>query len=263
MGAGRRAAKSIATYLSSGKKWPVTAPDVAAFQPQTQLITAATFAGATATGAESVFRTCPKCHQPVEGDEDYICCGTATVQWRCTSCQKVSDGFAFPYGMCPACGGKLEVIAGLNAADAAALEAVRVAFEIELGGMAFYEKAQFEAKDGEMKRLFAKMAEMERGHMATLVRRYHAEVPAPSPTFKTDRAAIYAGIDHKPEDPANLFRIAIAFEQRAVKLFEERAAKASGAEKQLFQELAAEEREHVALLTTELEQWKKGKPGLL
>src|SRR5512138_3709426 len=37
MGAGRRAAKSIATYLSSGKKWPITAAEVAAFQPPRQL----------------------------------------------------------------------------------------------------------------------------------------------------------------------------------------------------------------------------------
>src|SRR6266568_62132 len=263
MGAGRRAAKSIATYLTAGKKWPISAADVATFLPQTQLITPASFAGATAVGAETILHACPTCHQPVEGDEDYICCGTTSIQWRCTACQKVSDGFAFPYGMCPACGGKLETISGLKAEDAASLEAVRVAFEIELGGMAFYEKAQAEAKDSDMKRLFAKFAGMEKEHMATLVRRYHAQVPAPSPTFKTERAAIYAGIDHKPEDPANLFRIAIAFEQRAVKLFEERAAKANGAEKQLFMELAAEEREHVALLTTELEQWKKGKPGIL
>jgi rubrerythrin len=175
----------------------------------------------------------------------------------------VSDGFAFPYGMCPACGGKLENVSGRKVEDAAAHEAIRTAFEIELGGMAFYDKAQAETKDAEMKRLFGKMAAMEREHMATLVRRYHAQVPAPAPTFKTERAAIYAGIDNKPEDPANLFRLAIAFEQRAVKLFEERAAKGSGVDKQLFQELAAEEREHVALLTTELEQWKKGKPGIL
>jgi homotetrameric NADPH-dependent glutamate synthase len=263
MGAGRRAAKSIATYLTGGKKWPVTAEQVDAFLPQTQLITPATFAGATAVGGETLAHTCPKCRQPVDGDEEYICCGTATVEWKCAACQKVSDGFAFPYGMCPACGGKLENVSGRNVADAAAQDAIRIAFEIELGGMAFYEKAQSEAKDAEMKRLFGKMAGMEREHMATLVRRYHAQVPAPSPAFKVDRAAIYAGIDNRPEDPANLFRIAIAFEQRAVKLFEERAAQAKGVEKQLFSELAAEEREHVALLTTELEQWKKGKAGIL
>jgi hypothetical protein len=33
MGAGRRAAKSIATYLKAGKKWPITKEDVAAFVP--------------------------------------------------------------------------------------------------------------------------------------------------------------------------------------------------------------------------------------
>jgi hypothetical protein len=31
----------------------------------------------------------------------------------------------------------------------------------------------------------------------------------------------------------------------------------------LYQELAAEEREHAALLMTEYEQWEKGKAGLL
>jgi rubrerythrin len=76
---------------------------------------------------------------------------------------------------------------------------------------------------------------------------------------------VYAGIPNKPEDPANLFRIAIAFEKRAVKFFEERtAATAEGSvERQLYKELAAEEREHVDTLTTEYERWTAGKPGLL
>jgi len=106
---------------------------------------------------------------------------------------------------------------------------------------------------------------MEKEHMATLSRRYHAQMPEPSADFKVERAAIYAGIANRPDDPANLFRIAIAFEERAVKFFTERMEKtpAGSVERQLYKELAAEEREHVALLTTELEQWKKGKPGLL
>ena len=117
-----------------------------------------------------------------------------------------------------------------------------------------------------LQQLFGKFAEMEKEHMATLSRRYHAEVPAPTQDFKVDRAAVYAGIPNKPEDPANLFRIAIAFEQRAVKFFEEPRAPqtpAGSVERQLYKELAAEEREHVDLLTTELERWKIGKPGLL
>ena len=51
---------------------------------------------------------CPKCRQPLETDESYICCADATVQWRCQSCGKVSEGFAFPYGMCPHAAGPFE-----------------------------------------------------------------------------------------------------------------------------------------------------------
>jgi ferritin-like protein len=100
--------------------------------------------------------------------------------------------------------------------------------------------------------------------MATLSRRYHVQVPAAG-DFKVDRAAIYAGIPNRPEDPANLFRIAIAFEERAVRFFSERgAAAAEGTpEKQLYRELAAEEKEHVDVLTTELNRWKVGKPGMM
>jgi hypothetical protein len=106
---------------------------------------------------------------------------------------------------------------------------------------------------------------MEAEHMSTLSRRYHADVPGPSDEFKIERAAIYAGIANRPEDPANLFRIAIAFEERAVKFFSEAgAAAAEGSlERQLYKELAAEEQEHVAVLTTELERYKQGKPGMM
>ena len=50
-----------------------------------------------------------------------------------------------------------------------------------------------------------------------------------------------------------------------MKFFEDRFAQTApgSVERQLYKELAAEEREHVALLTTELERWKIGKPGLL
>ncbi|HSM92708.1 MAG TPA: 2-polyprenylphenol hydroxylase, partial [Anaeromyxobacteraceae bacterium] len=256
MGAGRRAAKSIATYLTNGKKWPVTAEDVAKFEPMQPISS-----GKVASGDA---KTCPKCHQPIEGDEEYICCGTDSLSWRCKDCGKVSEGFAFPYGQCPACGGKLEVLDPRNIDEAKALEAVRIAFEIELGGMAFYGKARDESKDPILKELFAKFYGMEQEHMETLTRRYHVAPPTGG-EFKIDRAAIYAGIPNKPEDPANLFRIAIAFEERAVKFFTEQGAKCApgSVEAQLYKELAAEEREHVDLLTTEFNRWKVGKPGMM
>lgn len=209
--------------------------------------------------------TCPKCHRPLEGDEAYICCANMELQWRCSSCGKVSEGFAFPYGMCPHCKGKLELIERGPIEDAKALDAVRAAFEIELGGEAFYQRAAREAKEPVLADLFGRLAEMEQEHMQTLTKRYHADLPKPAADFQIDRAAIFAGIERKPEDPANLFRIAIAFEERAVQFFSEQGAHSpeGSVERELYKELAAEEREHVALLTTEYERWKAGKAGLL
>jgi rubrerythrin len=209
---------------------------------------------------------CPKCRRPLDGDEAYICCGTASLSWRCTHCAKVSEGFAFPYGTCPHCNtGRLEVLDDRAIGNADGLEAIRAAFEIELGGHAFYTRASRETEDPGLKDLFGRFAEMEKEHMVTLSRRYHADVPEPSPEFQVERAAIYAGIGNRPDDPANLFRIAIACEERAVKFFSDRGAAAAedSEESQLYKELAAEEREHAAILMTEFERWKAGKPGLL
>jgi glutamate synthase (NADPH) small chain len=209
---------------------------------------------------------CPKCHRPLEDDgEVYVCCANLELRWRCTSCGKVSEGFAFPYGMCPHCKGKLEILERGRIEDSKGMEAIRAAFEIELGGHAFYKRAAKESKDPELQELFGRFAEMEKDHMETLSKRYHADLPQPAEDFQIDRAAIFAGVDRKPEDPANLFRIAIAFENRAVTFFSEQGETTpkGSVERDLYKELAAEEREHVALLTTEYERWKAGKAGLL
>jgi glutamate synthase (NADPH) small chain len=208
---------------------------------------------------------CPRCHRALEDTESYICCAGMELTWRCNDCHKVSEGFAFPYGMCPYCKGKLEMLERGAVKDDRALEAVRKAFEIELGGHAFYERAAREANDPQLQDLFGRFAEMEKEHMETLSKRYHAQLPAAAADFQLERAAIFAGIDRKPEDPANLFRIAIAFEQRAVEFFAregERAPEGS-VERELYRELAAEEREHVALITTEYHRWQAGKAGIL
>ena len=208
---------------------------------------------------------CPKCHQPLaEGEEQYICCANASLQWRCTQCAKVSEGFAFPYGLCPHCGGKLEVLDARRVHEATALEGVRMAFEIELGGRAFYQRAAADSSDPALRALFGRFALMEGEHMETLSRRYHADIPTPSADFKLDLAAIFAGIENRPQDPDNLFRIAIGLEQRAAEFFTTRSGQATlgSAEQQLYRELAAEEREHAAMLATEFERWRAGKPGL-
>ena len=208
---------------------------------------------------------CPKCRQPIDGPDEYICCGTERLQWRCRDCGKVSEGFAFPYGMCPQCDGVLEALDPREIDDAASLAAIRTAFEIELGGRAFYAEAAQDASQDAMRSLFGKLAEMEDEHLETLARRYHATPPAPSDRSSIPRAAIFAGVDNRPGDPANLLRIAIACETRAARFFAEQARDMPDGSPahQLYCELAAEEREHADMLSTELDRWKAGKPGLL
>lgn len=209
---------------------------------------------------------CPKCQRPLEDESDgvYICCAGAPLQWRCTQCAKVSEGFAFPYGQCPHCAGKLALVDQARATEAVALEGIRLAFEIELGGRAFYQRAAADSQDPELRALFGRFAVMEGEHMETLSRRYHVDVPDPSPAFRVEQAAVFGAVPHRPEDPANLFRIAIAFENRAAAFFSSRAEQhpPGSAEHELYRELAAEEREHADLLSTEYERWRAGKPGL-
>ncbi len=209
---------------------------------------------------------CPKCHQPLEdGAESYICCADAMLQWRCLQCAKVSEGFALPYGLCPHCGGKLEPITPHEIKDNAALHAVRKAFEIELGGQAFYRRAAADSVDPILQDLFRRFANMEQEHMQTLQRRYHTQVTENNPDFRLEAAAIFAGVPVRPADPANLFRIAISMEQRAARFFEQcaQAASSTAPQRQLYRELAAEENEHAAMLATEYSRWKQGQPGLL
>lgn len=208
---------------------------------------------------------CPKCQQPLDSEESYICCAGATLQWRCQSCAKVSEGFAFPYGMCPHCGGRLETLSCGAVKAEAGLDAIRAAFQIELGGQAFYDRAAARVTDPTLKALFGRFSAMEREHMDTLSRRYHVSMPDSSTGFRVDVAAINAGVEGHIDDPGTLFRAAITFEKRAVNFFTERArtVAAGSPEQQLYRELAAEEVEHVALLETELARWQAGKPGLM
>ena len=151
-------------------------------------------------------------------------------------------------------------------AGAAALEAIRIAFEIELGGMAFYQRAARETRRRRRCAICSTASPRWRSeHMATLSRRYHVDPARASADLHLDRAAVYAGIPNRPDEPDNLFRIAIAFEQRAATSSggTTRSVPAGSAERELYKELAAEEREHVAVLLTELERWREGKPGLL
>jgi acyl-coenzyme A synthetase/AMP-(fatty) acid ligase/rubrerythrin len=211
---------------------------------------------------------CPKCQQPVaEADAGkYLCCAAARLQWQCGQCGETSEGFAFAYRRCPKCGGQLaprSATVGVGDSEVAALDAVRTAFEIELGGRAFYQRAAAEAADPTLRALFARFAVMEGAHMETLARRYHVDLPDPPPGFRIETAAVHAQLEARPDDPAQLFRIAIALEERAAAFFAERSARAAiaSAERQLYDELATEEREHAQALATEWSRWRGDAPG--
>lgn len=208
---------------------------------------------------------CPKCRRPIEGPEEYICCGSEVLDWRCRACSKVSQGFAFPYGRCPRCAGELELAAPAGAAGDAALSALRAAFEIELGGRAFYAEAARKATDPDLADLFGRLADMEDEHLAILERRYHAATNGTTSGSAVDRAALYAGVGDHGGDPARLLDIAIACECRAAAFFAAEACRLpEGSDAgRLCRELAAEEREHADLLAAERDRRLAGKAGIL
>jgi len=235
MGAGRRAAAAMLDYLDSG----VTRPLV--------------------PNAEG--RLCPRCHRPMDDDDEGVCCAGSVVAWRCSDCAKRSEGFAFPYGRCPACGGTLES-ADLTEPPDPAMEAVRHAFEIELGGRDFYVAAADTATDPALRDMFDRLAKMEREHIETLVRRYHMP-PPPDVSGSLHPGILQSGGPTTFDDPLALVEMAITLERRAEQFFLERIERAAPAARELYLELAAEEREHVDLLVTELAALRELRPGLL
>ncbi len=212
---------------------------------------------------------CTQCHRPMAegGAAEALCCAGAIGLWHCAQCGQTSEGFAFAYGLCPHCSGRLRRLDTPRAGtpESAAVEGLRLAFEIELGGRAFYQRAAVDSTDPQMRALFGGFALLEGEHMETLSRRYHIDAPAPSAALRVEAAALFADVEHRPQDPANLFRIAIGLEQRAVRFFDERAtlADAGSATQRLYRELAVEERAHAELLIDELAQWRAGRRGRL
>jgi glutamate synthase (NADPH) small chain len=236
MGAGRRAAAAILDYLDHG-----TMPElVDASEP-----------------------VCPRCHRPVEaGDDDGICCADQVVAWKCTDCAKRSEGFAFPYGRCPACSGTLVPVDPTGTVPDEAMDAVRKAFEIELGGRDFYVAAAKHTSDEALHDMFRRLAEMEREHIDTLVRRYHLSPPDDA-SGDLHPGALQAGAQRVPTDPVDLLQLALTLEQRAEAFFREHLDDTSPAARELYRELAAEEGEHIALLTTEIAALQSNRRGLL
>ncbi|MBI5610562.1 MAG: NADPH-dependent glutamate synthase [Deltaproteobacteria bacterium] len=245
MGAGRRAAKSIAWYLHN-RSWPPPRDEVAAFVP----------------GGVPL---CPRCRRPLEDDDDGICCAGLRLRWACERCHAVSEGAVLPWGQCPACGGALRLDDGGAASDQGEQAAVLQALAIELGGAAFYRGMAEQSTDAELRDLLGRLAAMEAEHLATLAQRYHVDAAQPA-DVTASQAALFAEVPlPSPLDAVGVLQLALGLERKAERYFLESAAALAvgAAARRLYQELAAEEAEHGALLETELRRRTQGKPGLL
>src|SRR6476620_11385837 len=169
--------------------------------------------------------SCPKCRRVVEEDE--ICCAQIRYTWRCKSCFKLTSGFAIPYGKCFLCGGELELIQNRQLGDSMRFQAIRDAVQFELNSFHFYRLARDKAATPDQRAVLERLYESELDHLHELEEKYHAHL---------DRAALE--LERRTRDHfRNLAR-----------------ALPAGLEKELCEELAAEEEEHVALLEGELDQ---------
>lgn len=208
--------------------------------------------------------TCPKCRRTVA--EDIVCCADLRYTWKCTSCHKVSSGFAIPYGKCFLCGGELRVVEGHGFDDPMKIRPIRDAVQFELNSYHFYRLALPKVKDPTLRAIFHELYQHEVDHLHTLQERYHTHLDEDVLDLRPEadallEDALFEGLDLS--DPRGgalaLYDKAIRMETRTRDHFRALAAELpDGPEKDVCLELAAEEEEHVALLETEREQFVDG-----
>jgi rubrerythrin len=192
-------------------------------------------------------------------EEDEICCAQVRYTWRCKSCFKLTSGFAVPYGKCFLCGGELEVIPGRDLGDSMQFRAIRDAVQFELNSFHFYKLARDQAKTSDQRAVLERLYEAELDHLHELEEKYHAHLDREVVELSSDKERLlsnwlFQGI-RVDTSVADLYRSALEMERRTRDHFQKLARELpAGLEKELCNELAAEEEEHVALLEGELEQ---------
>jgi rubrerythrin len=202
---------------------------------------------------------CPKCRRVLEEDE--ICCAQVRYSWRCRSCFKLTTGFAIPYGKCFLCGGELEVVADRHLGDSMQFQAIRDAVQFELNSFHFYKLARDRARSPEQRAILERLYEAELDHLHELEEKYHAHLDREVVELSASEESLlsnwlFRGIDVNEETAlADLYHAALLMEIRTRDHFRRLARDLpAGLERELCEELAAEEEEHVALLEGELEQ---------
>ncbi len=203
--------------------------------------------------------TCPKCRRVVEEDE--ICCAQVRYTWRCKSCFKLSSGFAVPYGKCFLCGGELELVPQRDLGDSMRFRAIRDAVQFELNSFHFYKLARDRARTPEQRAVLERLYEAELDHLHELEEKYHAHLDREVVELSSDEQTLlsnwlFRGIRVDGDSGiADLYRAALEMERRTRDHFRKLSRELpAGLERELCEELAAEEEEHVAMLEGELDQ---------
>ena len=205
--------------------------------------------------------TCPKCRAIVP--EEIVCCADLVYTWRCSSCHKVSSGFAVPYGKCFMCGGDLVILKGRELDDPMKVRPIRDAVQFELNTYHFYRLALQRVKEPTLRAILEQLYQHEVDHLHHLQEIYHTHLNEEALNLRPSLDALLAdnlfkGVDlaDPEEGPLGLYDKAIAMERRTRDHFRQLAAGLQpGPEKEICLELAVEEEEHVALLETEREQF--------
>jgi rubrerythrin len=202
---------------------------------------------------------CPKCHRVL--DQDEICCAQVRYTWKCNQCHKLSTGFVLPYGKCFLCGGDLAVVEKRELGDPMRLGAIRDAVQFELNAFYFYKLAREQAANPAHRAVLERLYEAELDHLHELSEKYHAHLDASVTGMSPEAEKLLSGWlfhDLAVSDDSSIRRLyqsAVEMERRTRDHFRQLAAGLpEGLEKDLCQELASEEDEHIAMLETELEQ---------
>ena len=156
------------------------------------------------------------------------------------------------------CGGELGVISGRDLGDSMRFRAIRDAVQFELDSFHFYKLARNKARTPEQRTVLERLFEAELDHLHELEEKYHAHLDREVVELSADEQNLlsnwlFRGI-HLTEDSGivELYQAALEMERRTRDHFKKLAQELpAGLEKELCEELAAEEEEHVAMLETE------------
>ncbi|NLH49275.1 MAG: ferritin family protein [Myxococcales bacterium] len=154
-----------------------------------------------------------------------------------------------------------------------AIEICKIGVEVERNGRAFYLKARDKVADEDLQKLFSRLADAELIHEKTylqILERLEIADPAESECCYDQEYDIYLGaladtrvftpqrtvdqIIAPLKTPSDLLRVAMGFEKDAILWLSEMINLVADDEKPVIEEFISYEKEHLAVLMTELKK---------